>query len=126
MPTSEAQLASYSMGMGALSIRVAQLACEAHHSPPSSARMYGGIPPLPHMPSWYCTHRNLLLWAAAVVVVIMSNGLERSLPVYTFNRWLMGTRAGQDVLERSLVPARTRTPDLSARMLLPTNWSGLG
>jgi len=47
-------------------------------------------------------------------------------PVYPFNRWLTGTRAGQDVLERSLAPARTRIPDLSARMLLPTNWSGLG
>ena len=80
MPTSEAQLASYSMGMGAPSMTVEQLACEAHHSPPSSARMYGGIPPLPHMPSWYCTNRNLLLWAAAVVV-IMSNGLENSPPL---------------------------------------------
>ena len=105
-------------------MRITLLACEAHHSPPSSAQMYGGIPPLPHMPSWYCTHMNLLLRAVAVVV-IMSNGLEKSPPVYPFNRWLMGTRAGQGVVERSLAPARNRTLDLSARMLLPTNWSGV-
>ena len=39
----------------------------------------------------------------------------KSPPVYPFNGWLMGTRAGRDTQERrSLAPARTRTPDLSA------------
>ena len=124
MPTSEAQLVSYSMGMGVLSVRVAQLACEAHHTPPPSARMCGGIPPLPHTPSWYTQEFTAAGGGGG------GNNEQRfgkSPPVYTFNRWLTGTRAGQDVLDRrSLAPARTRTPDLPARMLLSPNWSGLG
>lgn len=104
MPTSEAQLASYSMGIGALS--VPQLACETHHSPPSSARMCGGVP---HFP--ICLHNTQELTAAG------GGGggdneqrFGKCTPVYPFNRWLTGTRAGRNVLERrSPAPAKTRT-----------------
>jgi hypothetical protein len=111
------------MSTGALSVRVTQLACEAHHSPPSSARMCGGIPPLPHMPSW---HTQEFTAAGGGGGGDNEQRFGKSPPVYPFNGWLMSTRAGQDILERrSLAPGRTRTPDLPARMLLSPNRTGV-
>jgi hypothetical protein len=91
---------------------VAQLACEAHHSSPSSARMCGGIPPHPHMPSWHTKNINSAGDSGG------GDNEQRfgKSPVYPFNSRLTATRAGRDVLERSLAPARPRAPYLPARM----------
>jgi hypothetical protein len=45
--TSEAHPASYPIGLGALFVGVKQPGCEAHHLPPSSAKVKdgGAIPP---------------------------------------------------------------------------------
>jgi len=112
--------------MGALSVRVAQLVCEAHHSPPSSARMCGDIPPLPHIPSWY-TQEFTSAGGGGGSDNKQRFGKSNPPPMYPLNRRLTGTRAGRDFLEwRSLAPARTRTPDLPAHMFLSPNRFGLG
>ena len=68
---------------------VKQLACEAHCSPPSSARMCGAIPLLPHMPPWHTQEFT----SAGGGGDDNEQRFGKSSP-YPFNRRLMGTRAG--------------------------------